>query len=418
MNVNRGVRPLNFDNIVEYAQQIYNDLIKLVETPGPTGCCARVMSEQRKSQQREYPMTKTIKSIVSKFEESERIKTIEDNGNIVLVGGLNSKDPSEDEIREIPIVLGAHMDEVTYLLSNKSEGGYRVLIPLCSPPTRPFSPTYHPFKHQEAQILGFRNGELKTVGHGSFHAKIKIKVRQREVRMEGWKYLLEVKKEIEKVLPGDIAIQNYMDITEYDGIDSVIVAKALDDRVGTVAILYAFGFLCKHMPIKAILSGDEEGVPRDTSWARLILPTYHRFCRNNVFTILCDGINGADLAEFSSRKNDFLTEALLVPYTANGKGGGDYRLFSLIKEEVIPSCEKNGFEMRATTDYVSRSFDPKIMNEYPLITFIDWSNGLPEDLAFRCHFHEEVHFKQVLNIIGSIFWTSRYLYENREHINL
>lgn len=410
---------MNFDNVQEHAKRIYTDLIELVKTPGPTGSCARVLTDQtREAEQKEFPMTKMVRKIVERFEASERIEIIEDNGNVVLVGGLKSKDPNEDEIRNIPIVLGAHVDEVTYLVSDKSKGDFKVLIPLCSPPTRVFSPTFHPFKHQEAQILGLRNGELRTIGYGNFHAMSKIKFRKKGITMEGWEYLLEVKKEVQKVSPGDVAIQDYIDSKKYSGIDSVIVAKALDDRVGVVATLYAFGFLSQTMPIKAILSGDEEGVPHDVSWARLILPTYRRFCKNDVFTILCDGINGADLAKDPSKKNDFLTEALLVPYTSNGKGGGDYRLFSLVREKVIPLCKKNNFEIRITTDYVSRSFDPKIMNEYPLITFIDWSNGLPGELSFRCHFHEEVVLKQILNIIGSIFWTSRYLYENRKHINL
>lgn len=410
---------MNFHDVRGYAKRVYTDLVELVRTPGPTGSCARVLNSQKKgANQKEFPMTRMVRRVVDRFEASGRIEMFEDNGNIVLVGGLKPKDLNEDEIRNIPIVLGAHVDEVTYLVSDKSKEGLRVLIPLCSPPTRPFSPTFSPFKHQEAQILGLRHGELKTVGYGNFHAMSKMEYRRKEIRMEGWEYLLEVKKEVDKVLPGDVAIQDYIHIKEYNGIDSVIVAKALDDRVGVIATLYAFSFLSRIMPIKIILSGDEEGVPRDVSWARLILPTYHRFCKNDVFTIICDGINGADLAKNPSKGNDFLTEALLAPYTANGKGGGDYRLFSLIRENVIPLCEKNEFEIRATTDYVSRSFDPKIMNEYPLITFIDWSDGLPGELSFRCHFHEEVVLKQILNIIGSIFWTSKYLYENRKHINL
>jgi hypothetical protein len=331
-----------------------------------------------------------------------------------LWGGLDNNDPEEDEIRDIPIVLGAHVDEVTYLVSNRTERKYKVLLPLCSAPTRRFY-------HKEAEILSVRDGKLETIGYGELESKEKISVEEDgTLTMEGWKYLLRPnEKSLKKeVLPGDVVIQNYMTLKKYEGVDTIIRAKALDDRVGTIAVLYSLIFLSAEMPIKAILAGDEEGYPRDVSWARLILPTYRRYCKNDVITILCDGINGADITEYTSDKTKYLSDAILLPYTADGKGGGDYRLFSLIQEKIKPIIEKNGFKIRVSTDYASRSFDAKIMNEFPLISFIDWSNGKIGDGRFKCHYHEEVLFRQILNIIGSIVWISKYLKEKLSSIIL
>jgi hypothetical protein len=395
---------MRFEDIRDYSEEIYNTLIELLKTPGPSFSCARTLENKEKGI-KEYPMTKKIKEIIGKFEKECDIKLVEDHGNIVLIGGLDLNNAAEEDIRNIPIVLGAHLDEITFLVTNKIRDDNKVLYPLCSPPTRDFI-------HREAKVLGLRNGELQSICDGKLYAEEIRKIgRDGSVQIENWRYLLKAEKP-EQVLPGDVVTQNYMEIKGYVGPQSVIASKALDDRVGVVSVLYALRFLSKHMPIKAILSGDEEGFPRDTSWARLILPTYRRFCRHDVITILCDGVNGADIKEYPEDNENFLPHALFVPYTAEGKGGGDYRLFSIIKEKVVPICEKNDFKIRTLTDYVSRSFDPKIMNEYPLITFIDWSNGLVNNPYFKCHYHEEILFEQVLNIIGCIFWACTYLKEN------
>jgi len=207
---------------------------------------------------------------------------------------------------------------------------------------------------------------------------------------------------------GDVVIQNY---GTFDS--KKINAKALDDRVGTAVVLHAMKYLCKeNIPVKCILSGDEEGVGLDVSWARLILPTYRDYCQNDVITLLCDGVDGRNLLEFiDEREKQLLSEALLIPYTSHGKGGGDYRLFSEIRDNVIPICEKEGFKVDVTTDYVSRSFDPKIMNEFPRIVFLDWSNGEVNDQYARCHFNETILLEQVLNLIGALFWTVKYFFD-------
>ncbi|MEE9115354.1 MAG: hypothetical protein V3U09_00470 [Thermoplasmata archaeon] len=401
---------MDFDGISNYCDEIYETLFNLIETPGPSLACARILGEGR-APEKEFPMTRSIKEITGGFEESCNIRLWEDHGNIVLVGGLDSDNPDDEEVKRIPIVLGAHMDEVTYLVTNKSDNGTHVILPLCSPPTRLFH-------HKEARVLGMRDGELVTVGSGKFDAEEIIRIgRDKSVRMEGLKYLLKVEEDM-GVKPGDVAIQDYVSVRKYVGPDSVIEAKALDDRVGTTAVLYALRFLSQRMPIKVILSGDEEGVPSDVSWARLILPTYERYCRRDVVTLLCDGVNGADIKECPDYEGKFLSDALLLPYTANGKGGGDYRLFSILRENVLPTAKENGFAARVLTDYASRSYDPKIMNEFPMIAFIDWSNGLVGNSLFRCHYHEEILLRQVLNIVGCLYWTCVHLSENRNNVTL
>jgi hypothetical protein len=403
---------MKFDDILSYSEEIYANLLELIKTPGPSFCCARTLNQRKKGVEK-FPITQVIEKIIKKYEKVSNIKLIEDNGNIVLVGGLDSNDPQMDEIKDIPIILGAHIDEVTYLISNKIKGEYKILRPLCSAPTRRFY-------NKEAEILSTRNGKLESIGYGELEAEEKISVVGDEITMEGWEYLLKPKEESlkEDIIPGDVVIQNYLPLNEYAGIDTVIRAKALDDRVGTVAVIYSLIFLSKEMPIKAILAGDEEGYPRDVAWARLVLPTYQKYCKNDVITILCDGINGADITEYPADKTKYLSDAILLPYTAHGKGGGDYRLFSLIQAKVKPIIEKNGFKIRVSTDYASRSFDAKIMNEFPLITFIDWSNGKVGDNRYKCHYHEEVMFRQIINIIGSIIHTSKYLKESIPHILL
>jgi hypothetical protein len=126
---------------------------------------------------------------------------------------------------------------------------------------------------------------------------------------------------------------------------------------------------------------------------------------------MCDGVDGWNLHEFEKeRKNEMVSEALLVPYTSYGKGAGDYGLFSLIRDEVVPLARTKGnFQAETTTDYVSRSFDPKIMNDFPLIAFLDWSNGKVGDMFARCHVDETVKVEQILNLIGMMVYTVQYL---------
>jgi len=416
---------ITFEMIQKDLNRICDDLMTLIKTPGPSQAVARI-SENDPRINKSFPMTETVRGLVAAINKQNKINISvrEDHGNIVLVGGLQHE-PTQSEIKSIPTVIGAHLDEITYLISNRAriEDSYR-LIPLCSPPTRQYDEKDHPFKHEEATIHGFRGKEFVPLGRGKFHATriIEEDKRTHEKKYGDWVYLLKVDEEFRKIHEGDIAIQDYGTVSmkkKYD-LESEINAKALDDRVGSIVAIYTLKYLAganPPIPAKAILAGDEEGVGLDVSWARLVKPTYEKFCKSDVVTILCDGIDGKNLDEFmKDRRNEVLSEALLVPYTSDGKGAGDYGLFSLLKDEVIPRAESSGhFEVKTTTDYVSRSFDPKIMNDFPLVAFVDWSNGKVGNRFARCHQDETVKVKQILNLIGMMTYSVQYLHERLTH---
>lgn len=415
---------ITFEDMQNDLNNICDDLKTLIKTPGPSQAIARI-SPQDPRIVKDFPMTHTVKNLIKAINEQTKtnIYLMEDHGNIVLVGGLESE-PTRSQIRSIPVVIGAHLDEVTYLVSNKPklDGSYTI-IPLCSAPTEINVETQHPFKHEEASIHGFRRKEFIQLGYGRLHATrdSSYDKRTKEKKYGNWKYLLEVTEEFDKIHECDVVIQDYVTNQTKRNYDknSTINAKALDDRVGSIVAIYAVKYLASAdppIPIKVVLAGDEEGVGVDVSWARLVKPTYEKFCKNDVVTIMCDGVDGWNLQEFKDkRKGEMLSEALLVPYTSYGKGGGDYGLFSLLKDEVVPIAQSHGhFEVGTTTDYVSRSFDPKIMNDFPLVTFLDWSNGRVGDIDSRCHVDETIKVEQMLNLIGMIAYSVQHLNERRK----
>jgi len=401
---------LRFEDVEKDVDSICSDLMKLIDTPGPTQSVARI-SEHDVRTTKQFPMTVAVNQIVERInrEHETNIFVFEDHGNLILVGGINHK-PSRNEVWNMPTTIGAHLDEIAYLISGKRDDGSTILLPLCSAPIRTDNNKGHPFTHEESRILGYRNGELLTIGYGRFHAKPRVNVEQGKHIMTGWNYMLKVDKVLdgEEVRTGDIAIQDYGTgkASGHFNLTTKITAKALDDRVGSTIAIHAIRYLSKldpPTPVKAVLSGDEEGFPLDVSWARFIRPTFRKYCRPDGVTIICDGINGFDLSELVSKsKGELVESALLVPYTSHGKGAGDYGLFSLFRDKVIPYARKNGFEVETTTDYVSRSYDPKIMDEFPLITFLDWSAGEVGDIYARCHMHEEIRVKQIVNLVGTM----------------
>jgi hypothetical protein len=82
----KGVK-MKFDDILSYSEEIYADLLELIKTPGPSLCCARTSNQKERSIEK-FPMTRIIERIVKKYERVSNIKLLEDNGNIVLVGGF------------------------------------------------------------------------------------------------------------------------------------------------------------------------------------------------------------------------------------------------------------------------------------------------------------------------------------------
>ena len=114
---------------------------------------------------------------------------------------------------------------------------------------------------------------------------------------------------------------------------------------------------------KAILTSAEEGLPNDISWGRLVRPTYERFCTHDTLTLICDGADGKELKEFED-EDRCLSSAVIIPYTSFGKGGGDLGIFSRFRDDIIPKLKEIYEEDVAvtTTDYVSRSYEIKIMD--------------------------------------------------------
>ena len=387
-------------------------------------------------------------------------------GDLIIVGGLKefSKDRKEikiidaskltkkikDNIRKIPITFGAHLDEITYIVTNKQsdllDGEVYRIIPICNPPkltkldTRTDKKQYIKEKikkrkegsffvdevlNPDCKILGFRSGENgkikfeENIGNGKIykvkkiiwsikvgeHRKIKKPIAKLEMKEEKY-LLLKVESKNMDIKLGDMVIQNYGDwknkkINCEKFEDFVIKSKALDDRVGCIAVIYAVRELAKRGILsKAILTSSEEGVPEDVSWGRFVRGTYKEFCMNDAITIVCDGMDGEKLKEFGDRK-ECLPEAVVVPYTSNGKGGGDVGVFSLLREKVIPELNEIYGERIAviSTDYSSRSYEVKIMDRWALIGFVQWTCGIPLDKKAICHNEEKVRLSQIINMV-------------------
>jgi hypothetical protein len=399
---------LTFDHVNKDLQQICNDLLDLASEPGPTQAVARVSPNDPRTQS-EYPLTRIVRNIITNIiHEPEKLYFSEDHGNLVIVWGLEN--PTEDQIKkEVPVALVSHLDEITYLIGNKNGASEHMwkLLPLCNPPRKMIGATGQPFMHKSARILGYRKTtlrELTTIGFGEFKSTFNEDSGERE-------YWLTT--EAENVLPGDVVIQDYGTKQErkiYD-LNSRIRIKALDDRVGVVVHLYTLKYLVENkIPVKLILAGDEEGYPEDISWARLIRHTMKKYCHHDNIIIICDGVDGKNLEGFRhERENEYLSEALLLPYTSSGKGGGEHGIFSLMRDYVSSIGQKEGgFESVITTDYVSRSVDPKIMDEFSFITFIDWSNGRVGSEHAVCHLDESILVEQLINVIGLTYCTVDY----------
>ena len=414
------------------------NLLKLATTEGPTQAAIQISHPHTQKDPR-------IKGNFPIFLEAERIlkelnlSYVQDLGNLIAYEGIEGVEDKQltEKIEKIPVTLGAHLDEITYLVSNVRNGNEYLLIPLCSAPKRT------ELVNPQCKIVGFRHledGELSTVGYGSLKTEYKEKTEKmtnldrtykkikndtksqmlREIMgfllnqtigniraNAEFQYLLETEA---NVIVGDMVIQDY-NYTKENNFDpeSEIHVKALDDRVGCIAVLYALKKLGElGIPSKAILTRSEEGVPRDVSWGRLVRPTYQKYCRNDGVNIICDGIDGARLTEFKEKEGHYMEEAVVVPYTSLGKGGGDLGIFSAIRDVVLPRAEKDNIFGVPSTDYVSRSYDAAIMHDFPLIGFVDWVNGKILKRISRCHLDESIKLQQMSNIIGILVYTVAY----------
>jgi len=351
-------------------------------------------------------MTLAVQEILERLSRDNKIDLVltEFNGNLLIVGGLGTNS-TEQEIYDLPVTLAPHLDEITYMVKNEwdKETGLRRILPLCN------APSEDEVKHSEVKIVGFReenHRKLVEVGSGTIIVQTKMKEQKKYNR-----YLL--KTEAKDLLIGDLVIQDYCyekPDTRYD-LESIINMKALDDRAGSIAQIYAVAELAKRgLPSKAILAGDEEGFNKDIAWARLVRPAFKKYSRPDGLIIVCDGFDGNNLrAEFKT--DDYLPEALVTTYTSDASGAGDPGIFSLFRDKVVKMARRCGFEAAITTCYASRSIDPKIMDDFPLIGFINWSNGsVGGDDAF-CHRDESVKLRQIVNIIGTTCLAVNYFSE-------
>lgn len=386
---------IKFDELAkkEYVNLLGNDLVELGMTPGPTRCVAKINdSDVRIGRKENFPITSKVAEIINKLNKLYSIDLFyrESNGNLIIVGGLG-KNPSDKNIFDLPVTLTAHLDEITYMVKNEKvrDGDDFILIPLCSPP-----PEIKP-ENADVKILGFRGKDSrKLVELGTGKIDLIGEDKEKDFVLKGTDSV--------EILTGDLIIQDYFhgDKKSAIGLDSTIRMKALDDRVGSIAQIYSIAELAKrNVPAKAILAGDEEGFNKDVSWARLIRPTFRKYVNPNGLILVCDGFDGHNMhTEFSG--GQLLKEALITSYISKGSGAGDPGILSLFRDEIIEDAKKNGFGAVLTTCYASRSLDPKIMDEFPLISFIDWSNGAVGGRDAICHLDESVSIHQVINIIG------------------
>ena len=434
---------VNFDELSEEAKVICEDLRLLTSTAGPTRCVAKLNQnfDPRIGKTKDFQLFAAIKGIVDRINRDSKsnLQLFQDCGNIILVSGLESGSvTNEQKIKKIPVALTSHADEITFLRKKKSP----VLFPLCN--AKPFEK--YGIMHHKVKILGFRGVGQERAFQEVGYAELRMReVRaKRDTNVETGKPKTDLspsngKNKIAETrapkefyldnivckteLEGDLVILDYDETSKNYGSDTIFHAKALDDRVGVLAHIYAMRELGRmNIPAKAIFVGDEEGVDADVSWARLARPSFRRYCREDGITVICDGFDGANLHEFEKQEGQHLGVALISPYRSEGKGAGDPGLFSLLRDDVVPLAEGQGFEVKTTTDYVSRSLDPKIMDDFPYICSIDWSNGpviapikTPEQEYFNvCHVDESVSVRQILNIVGTTFWAVWFLNDKLE----
>jgi len=440
----------SFNDLKKDENYLCNLLIELSQTPGPTRCIAKMSTDDpRLDKKSDFPFFIKIKKIIDEINKiyfkntKNKISLFQEFGSIVLISSY-PKVPSNKEIKKIPIVLASHGDEITYLL--KKDLTHLLPIFNCQPYKKDDDEII--FMHSDVDIFGFFYENANEQGFGKIgFGKIKIRLKKNDKKENELIFNLvnvsfdSKKTESRGLKEGDLIIQKYpFKLGKYDTAESIrenaqiknndeiiIHTKAMDDRVGVLAHLYTMKELNKNgIKAKAIILGDEEGITKDVAWAKLTRPIFTKYCSPDDIIIICDGFDGKQLKEFIEKKGEYMDKALIAPYRSEGRGAGDPGLFALFREKIISLCEKHGFNATTTTDYVSRTFDPKIMDDFPMICFIDWSNGPIENpieikrdnesisLHNVCHIDESVSIKQIINIIGTTFWTVWYFIKEKK----
>lgn len=403
MDKSDNLRLIQYDELSspDYVDQLGKDLVKLANAPGPSRCVAKIgYNDPRLLPGESFPITTVVQRILERLAHDKRVDLVlrESNGNVLIAGGLG-KNPADEEIYHLPVTLGAHLDEITYMVKNQldKQTGLRILVPLCNAVELKDENT-------KVRVLGFRDRRFKEIGTGTISFRLEAAEGRPDKKWSEKSriYLLETQKEVRI---GDLVIQDYCyeDPNTTYSLESQIHVKALDDRAGCICQIYAVAELAaRGIPAKAVLVGDEEGFNADVSWARLVRPAFRKYVRPDRLVIICDGFDGKKmLEEFAPKRDKYLSEALVPSYVGSGKGAGDPGLFAIFRDHIVDLAMRSGFEATVTTNYASRSFDPKIMDEFPLISFIDWSNGLVGGPDAICHRDESILLKQVINIIGT-----------------
>ncbi len=160
---------LNEANFVELdLNDICSNLVKLATTDGPTQAAINISRTQSEDPRikGDFPIFLETKRII----EELNLSYLQDMGNLIVYNRVKRMDNDniQDEIKKIPVCLGAHLDEITYLVSNSKSHGKRVLMPICAAPKRT------DLLHPKCKIVGFRhekNGEFCDIGTGSIEVE-------------------------------------------------------------------------------------------------------------------------------------------------------------------------------------------------------------------------------------------------------
>lgn len=143
--------------------EVGSDLLRLAMTPGPTQAAVQISCPKATT---DFPIFLEVRRLVEKL----NLRYEQHLGNLVIYEGIEEVDRKKlvREIRRIPVTLGAHLDEITYLVTNSKVDNDYLLMPICAPPSRTN------LVNPESKIVGFRyenDGSLSEVGSGSFKVK-------------------------------------------------------------------------------------------------------------------------------------------------------------------------------------------------------------------------------------------------------
>jgi hypothetical protein len=255
------------------------------------------------------------------------------------------------DLPKAEFVLSAHLDEASFSVT--AVRGDVVSLAAC----HRFAVENEP---PSVTFLGFRNGQVRDLGSGELElSDIGSRCgRAGDIRL------------------GDRAV--YRQSISSNG--NLVSAKAIDDRMGAVIALYAAAELIgQNIPVAVVLSDGEQNLP-DGYFSRTfphVLGSLHEAA----IIIFADGIfqGGLEREGFDGPQS----AALIVPHSGDGRGYTvPPKLFSFLRDEVIPRAVANGIEVRISAAYHSRGDDwgmvtnPTSGADYPafFVSFGGWGD--------------------------------------------